>query len=581
MEQIPMLPSVVLLIAAAVIVVVTFKHLRLSPVLGYLVAGTLIGDYGLKIVSHSQTDALGELGIVFLLFAIGLELSFARLKAMRRYVLGLGSMQVILTTIAIVLLILCFTYDKYKAAILIAGGLSLSSTAIVLQVISENKSQSTQVGRVSLAILLLQDFAVVPLLVMIPILSGSTNASIGYLLGEAVIKALLALLIIFVLGRLLLRPLFKLISSDGLQNSSELFIAATLLIVLTAAWGTEYMGLSLALGAFVAGILVAETEFRLKAEESIAPFKGLLLGLFFMSVGMGIDVNEIYAHIWIILSLSLALIAVKSIIITLLCLLFSFNKGTAIHTGLLLSQGGEFAFILFNLGMSSKLIDPVLGDILLLIVTCTMAFTPLLSVVGQKIALFFDDTSQQVLSNLKIMEKGAADLNNHVILAGFGEVGKIVARMLNAETINYIIVDIQANKVAAGKADKYPIFQGDISRQNTLEAAGASRAQLVMVAIGNIITVKKSIKVIGDNFKDISIIVQSKDYKDLDDLYKSGATKVVPALYEFGLQLGTEVLRTLGINNYEIDRVKTQFRAGNYVSAYKDQRGMEYEENEQ
>ena len=298
-----MLPSVVLLIAAAVLIVVIFKYLRLSPVLGYLVAGTLIGDYGLKIVSHSQTAALGELGIVFLLFAIGLELSFERLKAMRRYVLGLGSMQVILTTLTIILLCLLFTDDKYKEAIVIAGGLSLSSTAIVLQVISESKSQSTQVGRVSLAILLLQDFAVVPLLVMIPILTGSAHASIGYLLGEAIIKAILALLIIFVAGRLLLRPLFRLISSDGIQNSSELFIAATLLIVLTAAWGTEYMGLSLALGAFVAGILVAETEFRLKAEESIAPFKGLLLGLFFMSVGMGIDVKEIYANIWIILSL--------------------------------------------------------------------------------------------------------------------------------------------------------------------------------------------------------------------------------------------------------------------------------------
>ena len=580
MEQIPILPSVILLIAAAVLVVVTFKSLKLSPVLGYLVAGTLIGDYGLKIVSHSQTAALGELGIVFLLFAIGLELSFERLKAMRRYVLGLGSMQVILTTVVILFLVLFCTEEKYKEAILIGGGLALSSTAIVLQVIAENKSQATQVGRVSLAILLMQDFSVVPLLVMVPILAGSSDSSIGYLLGEAIIKAIFALLIIFISGRLLLRPLFRLISSDGLQSPSELFIAATLLIVLTAAWCTEHMGLSLALGAFVAGILVAETEFRLKAEESIAPFKGLLLGLFFMSVGMGIDVKEIYENIWTILLLSLALITVKSIIITLLCLLFGFNKGTAIHTGLLLSQGGEFAFILFNLGIESKLIAPASGEILLIIVTCTMALTPLLAAIGQKIASLFDDTSQHLLSNLQIVEKGSADLNHHIILAGFGEVGKMVARMLNAETINYIILDINPDKVAAGKAEGYPIFQGDISHKDTLDAAGFARAQIVMIAIGNIITVKKSVKVIANNFKDVSIIVQAKDYTYLDDLYKAGATQVVPEVYEFGLQLGTEVLRTLGINNYEIDRIKTQFRAGNYLAAHKDQRGMEYEDNE-
>ena len=287
MEQENILPSILVLIAAAVFVVMLFKKLKLSPVLGYLVAGTIIGDFGLKIVSHDQTKVLAELGVVFLLFAIGLELSFERLKAMRKYVFGLGSLQVIITAIIIAGGVVLVTEDA-KAAIVIGGGLALSSTAIVLQVVQEMRSQSTQVGRISLAILIQQDFIVVPLLVIVPLLASNSDTLIVHAVSAA---------LIFIVGRLFLRPLFNMISSDKAESSNELFIAATLLIVLSAAIGTEYLGLSLGLGAFVAGILVAETEFRTQAEESIHPFKGLLLGLSAMSEGMTIDLKEIYQEI--------------------------------------------------------------------------------------------------------------------------------------------------------------------------------------------------------------------------------------------------------------------------------------------
>ncbi len=579
MENMHILPSIVVLIGTAVIVVAIFKYLKLSPVLGYLVAGTLIGDYGFKVISYSSTSSLGELGVVFLLFAIGLELSFERLKSMRRYVLGLGSLQVVISSLVVAFFVILCIGDKYNEAILIGGGLALSSTAVVLQVLSETKNHASQVGRISLSILLQQDFSVIPLLVLVPILASSTDVSMFYSLGEALLKAITVLIVIFVAGRLLLRPLFRLISSDGIENSSELFVATTLLIVLTAAWGTEEMGLSLALGAFVSGILVAETEFRINAEESIAPFKGLFLGLFFMSVGMGIDVREIYNNIWMISGLSLALILIKATIITLLCLLFGFNKSTAIHSGLLLSQGGEFAFILFNLGMESNILDHSIGKILLLTVTCTMALTPLLNKLGKKLALFFEDSSQ-TLSPLKIMEKGAADLNQHIILGGFGKIGNMIARVLEAEGINYIAVDIDEAKVKAGKSEGYPVFLGDFGRLETLDACGISRSIITIITTDNFITTKKSIKLIADNFQDITIIVKAKDFSNINELYEAGASIILPEIYEIGLQLGCEVLKVLGINNYEINRIKMQFRAGNYLTAQKDLGKVEFEEYE-
>lgn len=567
MEEIGLLPSVLILIATAVFIVIIFKRLRLSPVLGYLVAGAAIGDHGLGYVTHHSTELLAEFGVVFLLFAIGLELSFERLKAMRKYVFGLGSLQVIITATVVSGAVVMFSGSN-AAAIIIGGGLALSSTAIVLQVIEESGNQSGQVGRISLAILLQQDFIVVPLLVIVPILAGKSDSSVFGALSMSFLKAIIALLVIFVSGRLLLRPLFALIAPDKSKNS-ELFIAATLLIVLSAAWSTEYLGLSLALGAFVSGILVAETEFRVQAEESIYPFKGLLLGLFFMSVGMTIDVMEIYSELYKILIFSISLIVVKALIISGLCMLFGFSKSVSLHAGLLLSQSGEFAFILFNLGMSNEIIDPGIGKILLLVVTCTMALTPLLSFLGEKLAAMLEDESYP--SPLKSLTSGAVDLKEHVIIAGFGRVGKMVARVLEAENINYIAIDLNEAIVNEEVANGFPIFRGDIAQINTLTAAGSDRAKTIVLAVNNEVTIKKSSKIISSTFPDISIIVQSKDLRSSSDLYESGVTIIVPEAYETGLQLGGAILKTLGISEYEISRIKNQFRAGNYVMAQRDE----------
>jgi len=274
MHDLSFLPNIILILATAVMVVVVFRKFHLSPVLGYFVAGAAIGEHGFNIVTAKETEVFGEFGVVFLLFAIGLELTFERLKSMRTHVFGFGGLQVAITSIVIYLLAYFFHIDS-KAAIVIGGGFALSSTAIVLQVITEQRRQSTQVGRLSLAVLLMQDFAVVPLLVLIPLLAGTRGISsdLGNLMGMAIVKAAFALLLIFIAGRLFLRPIFRLINSTITSKNNELFIAATLLIVLSSAWVTDRLGLSLALGAFVAGLLVAETEYHLQAKRALCHLK--------------------------------------------------------------------------------------------------------------------------------------------------------------------------------------------------------------------------------------------------------------------------------------------------------------------
>lgn len=552
---------VIILIATAVFVVAIFKRLQLSPVLGYLVTGALIGDHGFKVVTYSQTSLLGEMGVVFLLFAIGLELSIERIKAMRRYVFGLGSLQVLMTSSIIAGAVVLVSGD-YSAAIIISGGLALSSTAIVIQVITETKSQSMQVGRIALSILLLQDFIVVPLLVIVPILgSGAGAASLPMILGNAMLKAVLVLIAIFIAGRVLLRPLFLFIAPDH-NDSSELPIAVTLLVVLTASWGTEHFGLSLALGAFVSGVLVAETDFRGKAQESIDPFKSLLLGLFFMSVGMKIDVIEIYEQVGNIVTCCIALMVMKATIIALLCVLFGFNRGVAVHAGLLLSQGGEFAFILFGLGKELGVLEAGVSNILLLVVTCSMALTPLIALAGQKFA-------ERIEKNLgrtpnQMIEYGAQDLVNHVIIAGFGKVGRMVARVLEAEGINYIALDVNDDIVREEVIHGLTVFKGDASLIATLRAVGADRALTFVVTVNNEITIKKIIKMLNTHFGHLEIIIRIKDIKNASEMYSIGVNTIVPQDCEIGLQLGSAVLKSVGVSEYKLARIKNQFRAGNY-----------------
>ena len=342
--------------------------------------------------------------------------------------------------------------------------------------------------------------------------------------------------------------------------------------------GTEHFGLSLALGAFVSGVLVAETDFRGKAEESIYPFKSLLLGLFFMSVGMKIDVMEMYEQISNIVTFCIALIVLKTTIIAALCILFGFNRGVAVHAGLLLSQGGEFAFILFGLGKEFGVLEEGISNILLLVVTCSMALTPLLALAGQKFAERIEKGLGRTPN--QIIEYGARDLANHVIIAGFGKVGKMVARVLEAEGINYIALDINDDIVREEIANGLPVFKGDASLIATLRAVGADRALTLVVTVNNEITVKKIGKMASNKFSNLEVIVRLKDLKNSTEMYNLGINTIIPQDCETGLQLGSAVLKSIGISEYELNRIKGQFRAGNYEIVMQHDNLLETEENE-
>ncbi|MBV0899282.1 MAG: cation:proton antiporter [Wolbachia endosymbiont of Fragariocoptes setiger] len=555
--------DIIILLSAAVFIVIAFWKMNISPVLGYFVAGAIIGPHGFNLISSINVmDSFAEFGVVFLLFIIGLELTFERLIAMRIHVFGFGSLQVIVTIIAI----WCtanvigakFGVDS-KMAMVIGGGLALSSTAIVLQVLQEKGCQATQVGRLSIAVLLLQDFAVVPLIVLLPLLAGDSQHSLISSLTGSLFQAAIALILIFIAGRLLLRPLFSVISS---MRSNEIFIATTLLVLLGAAFTTEKFHLSMALGAFVAGLLVAETEHRHSVEQSVLPFKDLFLGLFFMTVGMSIDIKLLVNNLAVITLLSCSLIVLKGSIIYTLCRFFGFKSAPSIQAGLLLAQGGEFAFILFRLASELKVLPSDIAQILMILTTVTMAFTPLLSGLGDWIAGILN--GKGLILDDEAVATDTQDLHNHVIVAGFSRVGHMVTKMLTAEHLSYVIIDIQSEVVRDGKDDGFPIYLGDVTRPEILKSIGIERAQTLVISIKNEVTIKKIISLVGIHFPHVNIIIRLPDLSNAEIYTNLGASRIIPETCEVGLQIGAAALNLSGISENGVISLKNRLRKNNY-----------------
>ncbi|MFJ5423406.1 monovalent cation:proton antiporter-2 (CPA2) family protein [Wolbachia endosymbiont of Drosophila barbarae] len=551
--------DIIILLSAAVFIVIAFWKMNISPVLGYFVAGAVIGSHGFNLIHSAEAmDNLAEFGVVFLLFIIGLELTFERLIAMRIHVFGFGSLQVIVTMVAIWCIALTFGVNTNIATV-IGGGLALSSTAIVLQVLQEKGSQASQVGRLSIAVLLMQDFAVVPLIVLVPLLTGNSEHSLISSLAGSLVQAAIALVLIFITGRLLLRPLFSVIAK---MESNEIFISTTLLIVLGAAFITEQFHLSLALGAFVAGLLVAETEYRHSVEHAVLPFKDLFLGLFFMTVGMSINTELLLNKLPLITLLSIILIVLKTSIIYILCRFFGFKSAPAIQAGLLLSQGGEFAFILFRLADELNVLPSEIAQVLMMVTTVTMAFTPLLSGLGDWIANSFS-TEKTILDD-EAVETDTQDLYNHVIVAGFGRVGYMVTKMLTAEHLSYVVVDIQSKIVKEGKSDSFPIYLGDVTRCEILKSVGIERAQALVISIKNEVTIKKVVSLVAANFPHVNIVIRLPDLSNVEVYRDLGASKIIPETSEIGLQLGGAALSLSGISESGVTSLKSRFRKGNY-----------------
>lgn len=558
MHYSPHLTEIVILLCAAVLVVASFRVIRLSPVIGYLAAGAAIGPFGLRLISDMEANTgIAEFGVIFLLFLIGLELSFERLRSMRKHVFEFGGAQLVVTSVLFALFFMGFGGNA-AVAIIIGGGLALSSTAIVLQVVAEQGEKSSQVGRLSLAILILQDLAVIPLLVLVPLL-GQQQESLAHALSSAAIRAILCPAFIFIAGRLLLRPLFRFIAS--LENT-ELFTATTMFVVLGVAWLSSIAGLSPALGAFMAGLLVAETEFKPQVEADILPFKGLFLGLFFMTVGMSLNLDMLISRFPGIIGLAIALMATKSLVIMALSRVFNFTLSTAIHVGLLLSQGGEFAFILFALAGAQGTLPEELSQILLVVITVTMALTPLVAQLGKRIA---DSLEKHAISRPEHMVGETLDLSQHVIISGYGRVGHTVARLLEAEHIRFVTIDMDSFLVARERKDGIPAYYGDATRAHVLAALGLARARAVIITHNDTRSALQTIHTVRELNSSLPIIARAKNLEQVQKLEKAGANLAVAEMFETSLQLGGALLKSLGIGEHEIVRIIDLFRAADYA----------------
>ena len=558
MHEFSVFHQLLVFLLAPVVVVPLFRRLRSSPIVGYLVAGILIGPQALGLITVSElTSLLAELGVAFLLFAIGLELSLARLQVMRQLVFGLGGLQVVLTACVIGMVASLLGADR-PAAMVIGSALALSSTAFVLQLLVERGKQFTRVGRTTFAILLFQDLAVVPLLVLIPALAPD-RVSVLPALGLSVLKAGLALILIIALGRLVVRPVFRMVAAT---RSAELFVTATLLVVMGMGWLTIQAGSSMPLGAFLAGLLLSETEYRHQVEADIRPFRGLLVGLFFITVGLSMDLGVVFERLTEIVLVVLVLLAVKAALISALCRAFCLPAEEALRVGVLLAQGGEFGFVLFDSAIAQDVLSAAQGQMLTAAVALSMFATPFLAELGNSLAGRLKRPSR---AGVHALGEESAALTDHVIVAGFGRVGQTVAKVLTAAGVPYVALDLDPSRVARARARGLPVFYGDASRVDVLAAAGAGRARAAVLTIDQPPAINRAVAALHSHFPELRIFVRGRDPGHGKQLTRWGATAVVPEAVEASLQLGAIVLTATGTAQDEAARIVGQLRQDDYA----------------
>ncbi len=551
--------EIVILLALAVGVLAVFKRLNFSPVLGYMAVGMLIGNNGMDVIKDVEgTRHFAEYGVVFLLFIIGLELTFERLKEMRLHVFGFGSLQVLLCAVLLGQIIYMMTGDA-TLSFMIGFILSLSSTAVVLQVLADRGEESTQHGRLSLANLILQDLAFVPLLIMIPLIEDK-DANIFLSVGEAILRAAVALVLIVIVGKKFLGPLYRMVAS---LKSQELFLATTLLVLLGTAWVTQSYNLSLALGAFVAGLLVAETEYRNQVETDLKPFKGLLMGLFFISVGMGLDLQLMMKNFPLIVTLAASLIACKSFVIYALARAFGFRRSCSVKTAMLLSQASEFAFVLLGLALSHDMIGDELKQIIVATIAFSMAITPLLAIVAEEISRRID-MKNPVHYDSDDIAKEVSDLDNHVIVIGFGKVGKTTCDLLKYRDIKYVAISDDPRSVHLGKKNGHPVFFGKYSQIENIERLGLERTKMAVLTAANARETTAVAKTIRKKYPNIYIVARARDRIHARELRHIGVNFTIAENFESSLMIGNFILSSIGVSSGELEEAMNRFREKEY-----------------
>jgi CPA2 family monovalent cation:H+ antiporter-2 len=541
--------DIVLFLATAGVVVPLFKRFRISPILGFLAAGVALGPYGLGALARAvpwlqpltvsrpeDIAQLGEFGVVFLLFMIGLELSWERLRLMRRLVFGLGGAQTVLAGVLIALIAYALGQPPVAAGA-IGAALALSSTAIIMPSLAEQKRLHSEVGRATFSVLLFQDLAVAPILVAVSLMRNQGQTS-GWRVLLDLAPAIIVPAAILVVGRLVLRPMMKSVSR---AKSEELFMAASLLVVVGAGVASAMAGLSMGLGAFIAGILLAETEYRHEVEVTIEPFKGLFLGLFFLSVGIGLDLSRLVQQPLLILGGAVALVVLKAAVTAVVARLAGIRLRRALEVGLILGAGGEFAFVVLGDAMGAGLLGREIGETLIVAATLSMFAIPTLTGLGARIA--------GAKGQIAEAPEGAAGEEGEprVLVIGYGRVGLMVADMLDRHAIAWVAVDRDPRLVEAGRRRGHPVFCGDAARAEFLNRIGLANAPAVVVTMDAFEAVEAVVAAARQARPQMVIVARARDARQAGRLYELGATEAVPETVEASLQLSEALLVDLGV----------------------------------
>ena len=545
--------DVVLFLATAGVVVPLFRQWRINPILGFLGAGVVLGPYGLgsladdfkwlsvlTIANPDELAQLAEFGVVFLLFTIGLELSWERLRSMRRYVFGMGALQVALclTTTAVAALLMG---QPPMAAIAMGAALALSSTAIVMPILAEQKRQHAMAGRATFSVLLFQDLAVAPILITLTLMGQRSDQPFSPAVLLTLLPAVGGMLGLFLFGRLLLRPMLR---SVAKAKSEELFLAACLLVVIGAGLVSALTGLSMALGAFVAGLLLAETEFRHEVEVRVEPFKGLLLGLFFISVGIGLNVPLLLDRPVIIIGSAIGLVTVNSLVVFLLAKAFGLKTRSAIEAALLLAGAGEFAFVILGQAMTEGLVGRTAGQTALVAATLSMFSIPFLAQLGLKLS------GRRVQPSELPPEPEARESSDavpQVLVVGYGRVGRLVGDMLRRHDLPWVAAEQDAKLVEQGRRAGEAIFFGDASRAEFLMRCGLAEAPALVITMDDPEGAESIVAVARELRPDLTIVARARDARHAQRLYDLGATDAVPETIEASLQLSEAVLVEIGV----------------------------------
>ena len=544
------LHDVIIYLAAATVAVVVARKLGFGAVLGYLFAGVLVGPWGLRLITDfGNILHFSEMGVVFLLFIIGLELQPARLWVLRRSVFGLGCLQVFVTGVALTGVAYWLSLD-WAAAVIVGFGLSLSSTAFVLQMLAEKKELASPHGRAAFGVLLFQDLAVIPLIALVPLLAGGGSSTDGGVQFDQILKALLVLAGFVIGGHYLLRPVFRWVASVQIH---EIFTAAALLVVIGAALLMESLGLSMGLGAFLAGMLVADSEYRHQLEADIAPFKGLLLGLFFIAVGMSANLGLLVEEPGVVLGLTFGLIVVKAAILFPIGHLFCRKSTTALKLSMVLAQGGEFAFVLFHLAEGQGLLSELMTSRLILAVTLSMAVTPVLYLLSTKL-------SGAMLSKKDERPFDAMEESDHqVVIAGFGRFGQVIGRLLAMRKIHFTALEVNPSQVDFVRRYGNKVYYGDAGRLDLLRSAHVDRAKVFVLALDDVEASVRIAETVKHHFPALHLVARARNRQHALRLMDIGAKVIIRDTLLSSIFLAGEVLKDIGLTPEEAEAATAFF----------------------